>query len=81
MPKQMNYLRFVGKANQLQFRYNDKEYIITSFEDWNAAIKDIKSAPNYTPQSFQCSSSIDWPEDETDNKELIELCYAIRETT
>lgn len=77
----MNYLRFVGKANQLQFRYDDKEYIITSFEDWNAAIATIKSAPNYTPQSFQCASGIDWPEDETNDAELIELCYAIRSAT
>lgn len=25
-----------------------------------------------------CSSSMDWPEDYTDNKEIIDLCHAIR---
>lgn len=74
----MNYLRFTGENDTLLFTYNDKDYVITSKADWAAAVDDIRSTPNHTPQSFQCSSSIDFPEDSTDDKELIELCYAIR---
>jgi len=77
----MDYLRFQSDETLL-FTYNDKEYIIASISDWEAAVADLKTHPNYTEgnTSFMCSSSIDFPEDETDNQELIDLCYAIRNT-
>ena len=74
----MNYLRFEGKASQLLFTYNEKDYVITSKQDWAAAVEDIRSNPDHVDQSFQCSSSIDFPEEYTTDKDLIELCYAIR---
>lgn len=74
----MNYLRFTGKDDQLLFTYNDKDYVITSISDWKAAVEDIQSQPNYTPQSFMCSSSVDFPEEYTDNEELIAICDAVR---
>lgn len=74
----MNYLRFEGKDSQLLFTYGGKDYIITSVKDWQDMVETIHSIPDHTPQSFQCSSSIDFPEEYTDDKELIELCYDIR---
>lgn len=75
----MDYLRFTSD-DTLLFTYNDKDYTITSLDDWEAVVADIKTDPNYTEgsTSFMCSSSIDFPEESTDNQELIDLCYAIR---
>ena len=74
----MNYLRFEGKNNTLLFTYNEKDYTITSLDDWDAAVKDIVLNPDYTPQSFICSSSIDFPEEYTDNQDLITICESVR---
>lgn len=74
----MNYLRFQGKDDQLLFTYNETDYVITGFDDWDAAVADIQSQPNYTPESFMCSSSIDFPEEYTDNEELLAICDAVR---
>lgn len=76
----MDYLTFTDGV--LKFTYNEKDYTITSIDDWEAAVADIKTDPNYTEgsTSFMCSSSIDFPEESTDNQELIDLCYAIRST-
>ena len=75
----MNYLRF-NSQGVLLFTFFEKEYIITGFDDWDTAVVDIKQNPEYHPDhmSFQCSSSIDFPEESTDDQELIDLCYAIR---
>jgi len=77
----MDYLRFTGE-DTLLFTYNEKDYVITSIDDWEAAVADIKSHPNYTEgsTSFMCSSSIDFPDEYTNNQELIDLCFAIRST-
>ncbi len=72
----MNYLRF--SAGELLFTYNDKEYTINNSADWTEAIEDIVSMSDGQPDGFMCSSSIDFPEDETDNQELIDICYAVR---
>jgi len=74
----MNYLRFTGEDDQLLFTYGGKDYVIKSRKDWLEVVEYIHSIPEHTPQSFQCSSSIDFPEEYTDDKELIELCYDIR---
>jgi len=73
----MDYLRFTSH-NVLLFTYNDKDYTINSIKDWEEAVKDIQAHPDYVKSSFMCSSSIDFPEESTDNQELIDLCYAIR---
>jgi hypothetical protein len=74
----MNYLRFQVKDDKLLFTYNGKDYVINSKKDWADAVEDIRSDPDHELQSFQCSSSVDFPEEYTDNQDLIELCYAIR---
>lgn len=74
----MNYLRFQGKDDQLLFTYNEKDYVITGLDDWVAAVTDIQAQPDYEPASFMCSSSIDFPEEYTDNEELLAICDAVR---
>ncbi len=76
----MDYLRFTTDGTLL-FTYNDKDYTITSLEDWHAAVADIKANPDYTPTSFMCSSSIDFPEEYTDNEDLLAICDAVRNGT
>jgi hypothetical protein len=74
----MNYLRF-NSQGELLFTYREKDYTINTIHDWEVAMLDILGDdPDQELESFQCSSSIDWPEDETDDEDLIKLCYAIR---
>lgn len=80
MPR-MNYLRFTGEDDTLLFTYDDKDYVIASLDDWEAAVADIQSHPDYEPTSFMCSSSIDFPEEYTDNKDLLAICNAVRNGT
>lgn len=74
----MNYLRFTVVDNALLFTYDSKDYTIHNIAEWETAVEDILLRTNNQPQSFQCSSSIDFPEEYTDDQELIELCYRIR---
>ncbi len=74
----MDYLRFTTDGNLL-FTYNDKDYTITTLEEWNATVLDIiMSNPDFERQSFICSSSIDFPEEYTDNPDLIAICDRVR---
>lgn len=45
---------------------------VTNIEELKEAIKNVKVS------SFLCSSSLDWPEDHTDNPDIIYLCDIIR---
>jgi hypothetical protein len=74
----MNYLRF-NSQGELLFTYREKDYTINTIHDWEVAMLDILGDdPDQELESFQCSSSIDFPEEYTDDQELIELCYRIR---
>jgi len=73
----MNYLKFTGAGVLLLTADDGTDYEIGSGADWLAATEDITKNPNYSPTLIS-SSSVDFPEEYTDNKELINLCYAIR---
>jgi len=77
----MDYLCFTSD-NSLLFTYDNKDYIISSIDDWKAAVADIKSKPTYVKgaTNFMCSSSIDFPKEYTDDEDLINLCIAICNT-
>ena len=74
----MNYLRFKSDG-KLVLTFFEKDYVINSIDDWDAAVEDIHQNPMYDiDPHLICSSSIDFPEDETDDEDLIKLCYAVR---
>jgi hypothetical protein len=56
-----------------------KEYIISNLDEWHAARDEIV-AHELFPEHGEliCSSSIDWPRDETDDEDLIAICNAVR---
>lgn len=75
----MNYLRFAGADNVLTLTFFGKDYVINSLDDWEEAVNEIKDDPRYQyDNDLMCSSDIDFPEECTDNAELIDLCYAVR---
>lgn len=78
----MNYLRFKGVDNVLTLTFFDKDYIISTIDDWDTAVEEIRTNPLYEiDQSLYCSSDIDFPEECTDDEDLIRLCYAVRGNT
>lgn len=74
----MNYLKFNGHAH-LQLTMFDKEYIISNLDEWYAARDEIVENPLFPEHSqLMCSSSIDFPEEYTEDEDLIAICNAVR---
>jgi hypothetical protein len=74
----MNYLKF-NSAGVLELTMFEKEYVISNLEEWYAARDEIVANPLFKVDcSLMCSSSIDFPEDCTDDEDLIAICDAVR---
>jgi len=58
------------KQEGLIIEYDKYRYTISSKQDFN----DLIDSGELDGVSFICSSSVDFPKDETDNQEVIEIC-------
>lgn len=58
----------------LIIEWMDFRYIISSKKDFNKLI----DSGEIEGVDFICSSSVDFPEESTDNKEVIEICKFLR---
>lgn len=74
----MNYLKFTDDG-KLSLTYWEKEYIIGDMDEWRAARDEIVAHKMFEHDStLICSSDIDFPEDCTDDEDLIAICDAVR---
>ena len=74
----MNYLKF-NSDGTLQLTFYEKEYTISNLDEWYAARDEIVENPLFKVDcSLMCSSSIDFPEEYTDDPDLIAICDAVR---
>jgi hypothetical protein len=72
--------------DKVKIRYVEREggpqikRVVTSVDDFIKFIKEKCKAAKCTPEDLiiMCSSSMDFPEDSTDNKKTIKLAKALR---
>lgn len=58
------------KQEGLIIEHNEYRYTISSKQDFN----DLIDSGEFEGVGFICSSSVDFPKDDTDNQEVIEIC-------
>ncbi len=74
----MNYLKFTSDGNLLLTFYG-KDYTISTLEEWDAASAEIAAHELYPiDHTLMCSSSIDFPDEYTNDEVLIAICDAVR---
>ena len=74
----MNYMKF-NNDGHIHLTMFEKEYVISSMDEWEDACADITKNPLFPEHSsLMCSSSIDFPRDETDDEDIIAICNAVR---
>jgi hypothetical protein len=61
------------KSDGLIIEHNEYRYTIYTKQDFNELI----DSGELEGVSFICSSSVDFPRDETDNQEIIEICESL----
>ena len=74
----MNYMKFNSDGN-ISLTMFGKEYIIANLDEWYSARDEIVAHEHFPEHAdLLCSSSIDFPEEYTDDEDLIAICDAVR---